>query len=309
MDVNSLQLFACIVEGGNLSAAARTLKMTRSNVSRRLRALESAVGMPLMRRTTHEVSLTSAGEMLYARARNIAREVAAAQAELCGRGAGARGRLRVAIPRSISQFALASVLTQFSLDHPGAAIEVLYSNDVRDLHTERIDVAIRIARQPIESAVVVWRSEVEQAICASLDYLQAHGFPDSPASLAKHRIITYATRAGVIPLIASLGNVHERVILDAHVRANDLEFVRTAACSGLGIALLARYALDSAVLDGRLVELLPEYSFNLNRSKLYLQAMEARYQAPLAKLLLLRMKDALQRLPLTRTLEEKRAAA
>lgn len=300
MDIGALQVFACIVERGNLSAAARALNMTRSNVSRRLSALEASVGAPLLRRTTHEVSLTAAGELLYARARTISREIAAAQAEMCARGAEARGRIRVALPRSISQVGLSEVLTRFAVEHPSIALEVCYSNEPLELHANRVDIAIRIGRRPIESAVVMWRQEIEQAICASPAYLRERGVPSSPHELVEHSIITYAVRDGVIPLIASMMGNHEKVAVTASLRANDLEFVRDAAGAGLGIGLIARYAVGRAIIDGRLIELLPEYSFSLNRSKLYLQAQEVRYQTAPVKLLLSRMRERLMTLGLTR---------
>lgn len=301
MDVNSLQLFACIVEGGNLSAAARALNMTRSNVSRRLRALEEAVGTPLLRRTTHDASLTPAGEMLYARARNIARELAAAQAEFGSKGAGLRGRVKVLVPRSLVQFALSGVLTRFSLDHPDVALDVVHSNEVTDLHAERIDVAVHIARRPIETAVVTWRSEIEWVMCASPGYLQKAGAPRTLAELAGHSVICYAVRDGIIPLVASKGGQCERVTLHARLRTNDLQFTREAACAGAGIGILARYAVDRTLEEERLIELLPEYSFSFNSTKLYVQTMEARYQTPLARVLTQRIRDCLQSLELVRT--------
>jgi len=294
VDANSLQLFACIVQSGNLSAAARALKMTRSNVSRRLHALESTVGTRLMHRTTHAVSLTAAGDMLYTRARNVAREIAAAQAELCGNDGGLRGKLKIALPRSVAQFVLANVVTQFALDHPGVSIEVLYSNEARDLHVERIDLFLRIASHPIESAVVVWRGDVEQSICASPAYVNRCGAPRSLAELREHSVVSYAVSEGVIPITASRGAVREQLVLNAQHRANDLEFVREAACAGVAIALLARYTLGRDVREGRLIELLPEYSFTVNRSKLYLQAQEARYQSAVARLLAARIRERLQ---------------
>src|SRR5690242_7209346 len=109
MDVNLMQLFVSIVEGGNLSAAARNLNMTRSNVSRRLRALERQVGVRLLRRTTHEVSLTPAGELVFTRARNIVRELAAVQAELGNKGGGLHGAVRVCAPNSLVHHVLTDV--------------------------------------------------------------------------------------------------------------------------------------------------------------------------------------------------------
>ena len=64
MDPNSLALFVDIVEAGNLSLAARNMKMSRANISYHLTQLEKSIGQQLMRRTSRRVELTEVGERL-----------------------------------------------------------------------------------------------------------------------------------------------------------------------------------------------------------------------------------------------------
>ena len=73
MDLNALKLFVEIVDAGNLSAAARRLQTTRSNVSHRLKAFERALGVQLLRRTTRRVEPTEVGTGIYEHGRSILR--------------------------------------------------------------------------------------------------------------------------------------------------------------------------------------------------------------------------------------------
>ena len=67
MDLNLCRVFIDIAEAKSLTRAAERGGMTRSNVSRRLRALETEMGTQLLRRTTRNVELTQAGQLLYRR--------------------------------------------------------------------------------------------------------------------------------------------------------------------------------------------------------------------------------------------------
>ncbi|MDR0259779.1 MAG: LysR family transcriptional regulator, partial [Comamonas sp.] len=77
MDLNALTLLVEIVDSGNLSQAARKLKMTRANVSYHLNQLEKSLGVQLVQRTTRRVEPTEVGLRLYEHGRNICNELAA----------------------------------------------------------------------------------------------------------------------------------------------------------------------------------------------------------------------------------------
>ena len=98
MDLQSLTLLVEIIDSGNLSQAARKLKMTRANVSYHLAQLEKQAGVQLVKRTTRRVEPTEVGLRLYEHGRNIHNEILAARETITSLGQDLQGRVVSACP-------------------------------------------------------------------------------------------------------------------------------------------------------------------------------------------------------------------
>ena len=98
LDLHALTLLVEILDAGNLSEAARRLKMSRANVSYHLNALEKTVGQQLVRRTTRRIAPTEIGLRLYDHGRQIRNELQSAQDTLANLGQGLQGRVRLSVP-------------------------------------------------------------------------------------------------------------------------------------------------------------------------------------------------------------------
>ena len=98
MDLQSLTLLVEIIDSGNLSQAARKLKMTRANVSYHLTQLEKSVGVQLIRRSTRRVEPTEVGLRLYEHGLAIRNEVLAARETVTSLGQGLLGRRGISVP-------------------------------------------------------------------------------------------------------------------------------------------------------------------------------------------------------------------
>src|SRR4051812_5933184 len=118
MDLNALKLLVEIVDAGNLSAAARRLNTTRSNVSHRLKAFEKSVGVQLLRRTTRRIEPTQIGHALYEHGSKIMREMDAANAVITTLGKSLRGHVRISIPTGLGQMIVGALLIEFAGKYP-----------------------------------------------------------------------------------------------------------------------------------------------------------------------------------------------
>ena len=94
-DLRLLRTFVRIAESGSISAAARALNAAQPTVSRQLRQLEHAAGVVLLRRDTHAMSLTGAGERLLVDAREILGLAEVAGERVRDERETARGHLRI----------------------------------------------------------------------------------------------------------------------------------------------------------------------------------------------------------------------
>ena len=134
-----MTLLVEILDAGNLSQAARKLKMTRANVSYHLNQLEQSVGLQLVRRTTRRVEPTEVGLRLYQHGLSIQNELLAAQETVSTLGQGLQGRVRLSVPSGYGQMVMSDWLIEFKRLYPGIVLDVLFENRVDDLMRDEVD--------------------------------------------------------------------------------------------------------------------------------------------------------------------------
>ncbi|MFM2058162.1 MAG: hypothetical protein RLY71_2547 [Pseudomonadota bacterium] len=160
MDAQSLALFVDIVEAGNLSLAARSMKMSRANVSYHLTQLEKSVGLQLLRRTTRRVELTEIGQRLYDHGRVIRDEVMAARESVAMLGKGLHGSVRLSLPTGFGHLVMSGWLIDFKRQYPDIALDLLFDNRVDDLLRDEVDVAVRVMSEPPQQMVAIELAQV-----------------------------------------------------------------------------------------------------------------------------------------------------
>lgn len=153
MDLTGLVLLVDILDAGNLSSAARKLKVSRANVSYHLQQLEKSVGVQLVRRTTRRIEPTEIGQTLYRHGRAIRDELTAAQEAIDTLGRGLHGAVRVSVPTGFGQLVMTGWLLEFKRQYPEISLELLFENRVDDLLRDEVDVAIRVMSDPPEALV------------------------------------------------------------------------------------------------------------------------------------------------------------
>ena len=180
MDTKSLTLLVEILDAGNLSEAARRLKMTRANVSYHLSQLERSVGMQLVRRSTRRVEATEIGLKLYQHGRSIQDELVAARESVQSLGKTPQGKVRLSVPSGYGQFVMTPWLLEFKRDYPDIVLDVLFENSVDDLLRDEVDIAVRIMSEPPQNLVARELGQVRYVACASRAYAEARGCPRCP---------------------------------------------------------------------------------------------------------------------------------
>ena len=128
MELTSLTVLVDILDAGNLSQAARNLKMTRANVSYHLHQLEKSVGVQLVGRTTRRVEPTEVGLRLYAHGRAIQNEMLAARETIATLGQGLQGRVGLSVPSGYGQMVMSDWLIDFKRLYPGIVLDVRFES-------------------------------------------------------------------------------------------------------------------------------------------------------------------------------------
>jgi DNA-binding transcriptional LysR family regulator len=257
----ALNAYVTVVEADGFAAAARLLGQSRSAVNRLVIALEDELGIQLLNRTTRRVSPTANGAAFYDRAKAILADLDEAERDVAESNGEAVGRLRVNAPMSFGIVHLGRAVADFMTRHPDLTIELNLNDRFVDIIEEGFDLAIRIAEPDEETSLVDFRlCEAKRALCASPDYLAAHGTPQHPTELRRHRCLHYGnlSTGGLWRLNGPQGSVG--VHIDPAMVSNNGQVLCDAAVRGLGIILSPTFISGPDLQAGRLVTIMPDYT-------------------------------------------------
>lgn len=256
----SMGVFTASVDGGSLAAAARRYGITPAMAGRHVDALEAALKVRLLQRTTRRLHLTDIGRTYYQRCRRILDEFDEAQREAGELNAAPRGVLRITAPTSFGALHLGLPVARYLRDYPGVHVEIVLSDRLLDLVQEGIDMAIRIGRLQDSTLVARNIGRCRMVMCAAPDYVNRHGMPRTLQELRERPRLAFseAVSPGDWTLVDSRGRSH---LIDGpcQLLANNMELLLAAALDGIGIAFGPSFVFGESLRNGSLVQVLPNY--------------------------------------------------
>jgi len=233
-DWSLYRTFLAVVREGSLSAAARSLGSTQPTVGRQIEALEKKLDTALFARSHRGLAPTAAARELLPYAEAMA---AAAAALHRASSAGAReetGTVRLTSGEQVGLEVLPPILSAFSRDYPGIAIELSLSNRNEDLLRRDADVAVRMAR-PTQSTLIARRiGAVKIGLFAHRRYVESHGLPEEAADLSRHRRIGFDRDSHVLRTTGGAAAALRREDFD--IRTDHVGAQMALLRAGLGIA-------------------------------------------------------------------------
>lgn len=277
MDSQSLTLLVEIIDSGNLSQAARKLKMTRANVSYHLTQLEKAAGVQLVKRTTRRVEPTEIGLRLYEHGRNIHNEMLAAREAITTLGQSLQGRVGISVPSGYGQIVMSEWLIEFKRLYPGIVLDVLFENRADNLRDD-MDIIIRVIQEPPLSLVARSLGTVRYLACASREYAQTHGLPKTLHALRASPLITAGVTGRQLRLAAYLGTERHEVMLEPTMISEHFPFLRDGILAGLGVGLVPDYVVQDKLATGEVLTTLDEYRLSIFGTHMYLLYLPNRHQ-------------------------------
>jgi DNA-binding transcriptional LysR family regulator len=258
-----MEVFVLAAELGGFSAAGRRLGLSPSAVSKLITRIEDRLGTRLLVRSTRAVQLTVEGEVYLGRARRILTEIEEAERVVSGGGQAApRGRLRVNASVGFGMRCIVPILPEFLRCYPQVELDLSLTDDVIDLIEERADIAIRSG--PLRDSTLKARKLMESrsVIVASPDYLARHGAPERPEDLDRHNCLRFNFRRSLDDWPfrdpASGADFTRQVSGNAH--GSNGSILRRLCLSGVGLARLGQFHVQSDIEAGRLVPLLEAYN-------------------------------------------------
>jgi DNA-binding transcriptional LysR family regulator len=277
MDLNSLSLLVEILDAGNLSEAARRLKMTRANVSYHLNQFERTLGLQLVRRTTRRVEPTEAGLRLYEHGRAIRNELLAAQESVATLGTTLQGRVRLSVPSGFGQLVMSEWLLEFKRLNPGIVLDVMFENRVEDLLRDEVDIAVRVMSEPPQNLVARDMGAVRYVACASRAYAAEHGMPVALDDLRVAPLITAAVVGRQLRVAAYLRDERHEVLLEPTLISENFLFLRQAILAGLGVGIVPDYVVADDLRRGDVVTALDAWRLSIFGTRMYMLYMPNRH--------------------------------
>jgi len=255
MDIRSLRTFVAVAEGKSFTRAGQRQKVSQSAVSQQIRALEESLGSPLFTRQARSVKLTQAGDVLLPYARQIIAKVDEATAVVSDFEGMGRGRVSIGAGGAICHHVLPAILSEFASRFGKIEVQVV-SGFTEETLARTVDgtVDLGLLLLPVNhSGLVVEELPRDELVAIAprnhpwgeLDRVRARDFTGE-------NFVAYARDSRTFRLV-------ERYFLEAGVfpsfgmEISDLEAVKRMVEVGLGVSVVAGFAVHDEVDSGRLL--------------------------------------------------------
>ena len=272
-DLNSLMIFAKVVETNSFSEAARRLSMPTSTVSRRIAELEAQLGVRLLERSTRSLRLTDVGSELLEHAQRSAELGDAVDNIVSNVVSDVSGVLRLSAPPSISDSLVVPLVNGFQGSYPNVRVSIFFTERYVDHIAEGIDLVFRFGALKDSSLIARRILTYRHQLVASPAYLKTHKPPKTPHDLLGHRLLSFShwKPENSWSFTHANGKDRETMTFDPYLSMNDYVGLAHALMAGAGIGELPPILQPQLIRDERLVEVMPKWRFEaLNLSVVHL---------------------------------------
>lgn len=246
-----------VVEAGSFTAAGRRAGVDKTQLSRRVKALEDALETRMLQRTTRRLHVTPAGQALIdAVGEPLADVVDALQ--LAGEPGRVRGRVRIASPPFLARDLWVPVIGQLRSEYPELRPVIRASEVMVDLVEGGFDLAVRVGHMPDSSHVARRLATWRYVLVASPDWVAAHPEVQHPADLAGHWVL-YGTVPNAGRWRFERGDEGVEVHMDPDLDFDNAEMIVEALRAGLGVTAAVPFAVERLLESGELVRVLPDW--------------------------------------------------
>ncbi len=252
LDQSGLREFVAVVEHGGFTAAAATLDVSTSFVSRQVKRLEDRLDTRLLHRTTRAVRLTEMGRVYYERSREILDRLEALESDMADLQERPKGLVRVTAPGLYAQRYVAPALAEFTTTYPDVSIELDTRMGLVDIVAEGFDLAVRMSALADSSLIARKVAPRRVLICGSPAYFARHAKPKEPDDLRSHNCLTLPDMSWRFAYPDSIRVVKVR----GNWTSDNGRALVAAAVRGMGLVRLATYYVDEELARGELVPVL-----------------------------------------------------
>ncbi|UXZ04882.1 LysR family transcriptional regulator [Moraxella nasicaprae] len=259
-NLRSMAVFASVVRHGSFSGAAKELGITTSAVSQQIRSLETDLGVSLLHRSTRKLSLSEAGESLYAAALQMVKAAEQGRDSVIHLKDEISGSLRIATTPELTKAYLLPALSTWLAEHENLTLNLISRGNQADMIEDRIDVALIMSENNQGTTLTT----IKQVLVASPEYLNSHEKIETPKQLSNHQIVLASEKSSESLEFRKNG---EKTSVRVHSRlySNDYNTALYLASAGYGVLKTNELVAKELLASGKLQVVLPEYELPVLR--------------------------------------------
>ena len=253
-DWTLMRSFLAVLDAGSLLGAARRLQQSQPTLGRHIQLLEAQLGTALFERTGRGLTPTVAAREIAEHARAMQDAAIALQRELSRSSGDMTGTVRVTASQTVATYLLPQLIAKLRKETPEIQIELVASDEVKNLLRREADIALRMVRPGQESLIARKVASLTLGTYASKKYLKAHGAPTDAINLLNHQLIGYDQVTTIVNGFRAFGESVSRE--NFAFRSDDNIVQWEAVRAGLGIGFVAEYL---AKTDRTVARVLPDF--------------------------------------------------
>lgn len=262
MQLKALRYFAMVATTGSFSATAKHFQVPSSSVSRFISKLEQDIGQQLFYRNTRSVRLTEIGEKYYTQIKEVLDTLDFANEEATGKNSNVRGLVRINTAVALGRLHISRIVNQLHDIYPDLSVELILTDTFIDPVQEGVDIAIRIGS--LQDSALIARKVCDQTyvLCASPEYLERYGTPETPQDIQKHQCLVYKGVSGSQRWYFRQDELDKPIEIEPQgpLKSNNAEVLVSAALEGRGIILFPTWIFEEDYFkNNQLVKLLPKW--------------------------------------------------
>jgi DNA-binding transcriptional LysR family regulator len=253
---DSAEIFVAVIDTGSFTAAANALALSKAHVSRQINRLETRLGIQLIKRSTRTLALTETGRAYYERCRDIINQMMEVEQAIIDQREKPIGTLKLTVAGAFGERYIAPCAADFMKIYPDIHVDINFNNRLVDLVAEGYDLAIRAGVLKDSSLMARKIAKRRLIVCASRDYLDRCGRPDTLNDLSRHNCLV-----GTLPnwrFKVSNGR-HIDIKVEGSWHSNNGHALMAAVRKGLGLVQLPEFYVHDDIQCGRLLAVLETF--------------------------------------------------
>lgn len=258
----SMEAFIRVAESGSFIEAARQLGVTRSVVTNRVRQLEQFIQAPLFHRSTRHVRLSEVGQAYFHECADMVDKLHSLIDRMREMRSQPRGTIRIQVAPGFAIDHFGFLLAEFTQRYPEIDLDIVVDDRIVDPIVEGFDVSFQLFPPQAETLVERRLFPVHRIFCASPRYLTKRSKPTRPTDLLEHDVALYAGYPSRLRFSFAIDTETLELAIPAKVRSTSVHLLRDFALSGAGIVCLPTMVASKALLTGKLVPILTDYTMS-----------------------------------------------